>query len=153
MQHKVKAGTFADSRRGTRQERGYGSAWDKLRARILKRDAGLCQPCLARGIVHAGTHVDHKVSKAEWKRLHGSLVGCDDDSNLQAINADCHRAKTQAEASAARAGGGEKSGAPVLGTERLETFSCAQVSRGGYTSAPGSTPAKLVGGFKLRVLP
>ncbi|MCZ8076434.1 MAG: HNH endonuclease, partial [Paucibacter sp.] len=102
MAHKVKAGTFADSRRGSRHERGYGSAWDKIRARILKRDAGLCQPCLALGIVHAGTHIDHKVSKAEWKRLHGSLDGCDDDSNLQAINADCHKLKTQAEAAAAR---------------------------------------------------
>lgn len=187
VDHKVKAGTFADSRRGSRHERGYGSAWDKTRERILKRDAGLCQPCLAQGIVHEGTHVDHKISKAEWRRVHGSLEGCDDDSNLQTINAECHKAKTQAEAAAARglashphmppaaaagktsgpgaptrgapgtggqeAGGGEKSAAPVLGTERLAKFSRAQVSRGGCTAPAGETPAKRVGRFKLRVLP
>lgn len=153
VDHKVKAGTFADARRGSRHERGYGSAWDKKRERILKRDAGLCQPCLAQGIVHEGTHVDHTISKAEWRRVHGSLDGCDDDSNLQTINAECHKAKTQAEAAAARAGGGEKSAAPVLGTERLAKFSRAQVSRGGCTAPAGETPAKRVGRFKLRVLP
>lgn len=101
-QHKVREGSFADSRRGSRHERGYGSAWDKLRARILQRDAGICQPCLAQGRVHDATHVDHKVSKGEWRRIHGSLAGVDDESNLQAINVDCHKAKTAREAQAAR---------------------------------------------------
>ena len=27
--------------------RGYGSQWRKLRARVIKRDKGLCQLCLA----------------------------------------------------------------------------------------------------------
>jgi 5-methylcytosine-specific restriction protein A len=110
--HKVVDGRFADSRRGSRHERGYGSAWDKIRQRILRRDAGICQPCLADGIVHQATHVDHKVNKAEWKRLRGTLVGADDDDNLQAINADCHRLKTAGEAKHAR-GGGAKTPAPT----------------------------------------
>ena len=110
--HKIVAGKFADSRRGSRHERGYGSAWDKIRERILRRDGGICQPCLADGIVHYATHVDHKVNKAEWKRLHGTLAGVDDDSNLQAINGDCHRRKTAGEALHAR-GGGEKTPAPA----------------------------------------
>ncbi len=96
--HKVIVGQFADARRGSRHERGYGTAWDKLRARILKRDAGICQPCMAEGSVRQGTHVDHVVPKAEG--------GSDDESNLQTICAERHRLKTAAEAARARAGGG-----------------------------------------------
>jgi len=72
--------------RTSRHERGYGTAWDKLRKRVLDRDRHLCQPCLREGRVHAATHVDHIVSKAAG--------GTDDESNLQAINVDCHQAKT-----------------------------------------------------------
>ncbi len=32
-----------------RHQRGYGSKWDSIRARILKRDKGLCQLCLRAG--------------------------------------------------------------------------------------------------------
>jgi 5-methylcytosine-specific restriction protein A len=87
--HKTVAGSFADKRRGSRHERGYGTAWDKTRARILKRDAGLCQPSLRHGLVVQATAVDHKVPKARG--------GTDDDSNLQAIGAKAHAAKTAAE--------------------------------------------------------
>ena len=95
---------FADSRRGSRHERGYGTSWDKLRLHILARDCGLCQPCLAVGTMHEGTHVDHKINKAEWRRRHGTLAGADNESNLQAINAECHKAKTAAEAKQGRGG-------------------------------------------------
>lgn len=97
--------TFADSRRGSRHERGYGADWDKRRVRVLRRDNGLCQceDCKRDGRVLIATEVDHKVSKAEWKRRYGTLAGVDDDSNLGAINKDCHKAKTQREAAAARA--------------------------------------------------
>ena len=94
MLHKVKAGTFADSRRGSRHERGYGSRWDKIRERIKKRASGLCEPCVEIGVVHEGHQCDHRISKAEWKRLHGTLAGVDDDTNLQWMNRDCHAAKT-----------------------------------------------------------
>lgn len=33
----------------SRHERGYGTAWDKRRARILQRDKHLCQECLKSG--------------------------------------------------------------------------------------------------------
>ncbi len=72
--------------RTSRHERGYGTEWDKARKRVLVRDKYLCQPCLAEGRVHLATEVDHRIPKAEG--------GTDDDDNLQAINAECHKLKT-----------------------------------------------------------
>ena len=80
---------FSDPTRGNRHQRGYGTAWDKLRLAILARDCGLCQPCAALGRVTAGNIVDHKVPKARG--------GSDDESQLQTICAPCHQAKTLAE--------------------------------------------------------
>lgn len=90
MDHKVRAGAFADRSRGTRQERGYGAAWERQRARILERDGGLCQPCLRHGLVHVGKDVDHVVPRQRG--------GTEDDSNLQTICRPVHKAKTAAEA-------------------------------------------------------
>lgn len=118
--HKVVAGTFGDKRRGSRHERGYGTAWDKRRRRILARDAGICQACLP-GAVHVGTEVDHRVPKAEG--------GTDDDANLQTICRDAHRAKTAAEA--ARGRGGPISGGSAAGTEPLVKFLRAGNREGG----------------------
>jgi hypothetical protein len=51
-EHKRDAvGWRSDAHRGNRHERGYGSEWTRLRIRILKRDCGLCQPCLRAGDV------------------------------------------------------------------------------------------------------
>jgi 5-methylcytosine-specific restriction protein A len=134
MSHKVVRDSFGDKRRGTRHERGYGSAWSKARIRILRRDAGICQPCQREGHVHRGTEVDHVTPKAEG--------GTDDDGNLQTICTAAHRAKTQAEAARGRGlgphqggadglsgqgGGGGKSGPQDAGTDPLVKFSCAQV--------------------------
>lgn len=96
------AGKFGDQRRGSRHDRGYGTAWDKLRKLIMIRDSGLCQPCLKTGRVAEAKQVDHIINKEDWKRQHGSLAGVDDDSNLQAICIECHKAKTQAEAARGR---------------------------------------------------
>lgn len=41
----------SDAVRGNRHARGNGTAWDKIRQRILRRDSGLCQPCLQAGRV------------------------------------------------------------------------------------------------------
>jgi 5-methylcytosine-specific restriction protein A len=65
---------FSDLRRGSRHERRYGSDWDRLRIVVLKRDAGICQPCLADGRVHQGNEVDHRIGKAQWKREHGTSM-------------------------------------------------------------------------------
>ena len=83
------SGTFADPSRGSRHERGYGSAWDKRRARILARDNGLCITCLAQGRVEPARHVDHIVPKCDG--------GTDDESNLQSLCTSCHRQKTARE--------------------------------------------------------
>lgn len=73
----------------SRHARGYGSAWDKVRALALKRDRGLCIPCLAGGRPTPATQVDHITPKAEG--------GTDDLTNLQSICAPCHEAKTLAD--------------------------------------------------------
>ena len=70
----------------TRQQRGYGAQWDKLRKQVLRRDAYLCRPCLADDRLTSATEVDHIVPKAKG--------GTDTPSNLQAICRACHRAKT-----------------------------------------------------------
>lgn len=88
------AGRFADTHRGSRHERGYGTAWDKLRLFILKRDNGLCRPCIRQGVVTRATQVDHIVQKKDG--------GSDDEANLQAICTTCHKAKTASEASHGR---------------------------------------------------
>lgn len=70
----------------TRQERGYGAKWQKLRLRILARDLWLCQPCLSKGRPTQATQVDHLTPKAKG--------GTDAEDNLQAICEDCHKRKT-----------------------------------------------------------
>lgn len=87
-------GSFADGKRGTRHERGYGTAWDKLRDQVMRRDKGLCQPCKEQQRVRRGTAVDHIVNKDRG--------GTDDPSNLRCICGPCHAAKTAREAVLAR---------------------------------------------------
>ena len=97
------AGSFADPNRGTRHDRGYGSKWDKIRERILKRDNGLCQACLRNGVVTPvgrkkfSYYCDHIVPKEEG--------GTDDDENLQALCRPCHTAKTDLEKNRGKGGG------------------------------------------------
>ena len=74
--------------RVSRHERGYGTAWDKIRKHILYRDHGLCQPCLKQGKLTQATEVDHIVDKAS--------KGSDDADNLQSICEQCHKEKTAA---------------------------------------------------------
>jgi 5-methylcytosine-specific restriction protein A len=91
-------GRWGDAARGSSHERGYGWQWQQLRKRILTRDKGLCQVCLAEGKFRPARDVDHIVHKADG--------GTDDDTNLQAICAKHHAEKTAREAVAARLGGG-----------------------------------------------
>lgn len=75
--------------RGSRQSRGYGAVWEKLRVRVLKRDDYLCKVCLAKGRITAATQVDHIKQKAKG--------GTDDLDNLQSICDPCHADKTYRE--------------------------------------------------------
>ena len=70
-------------------KRTRGSAWMKIRARILRRDKGLCQECQRNGRLREATQVDHITP------LHRG--GQDNDANLEAICANCHDAKTSSE--------------------------------------------------------
>lgn len=75
-----------------------GSGWDEQAAakRILERDGHRCQ-IRGPGCTGVASEVDH--------RLPTSITGPagDHDGNKQAACVPCHRAKTQAEAAAARA--------------------------------------------------
>lgn len=99
-------GWRADAERGTRQQRGYGAEWEAIRKRILARAGGLCEcdDCRRLGRVRVAREVDHIVPKARG--------GTDDDDNLQAINRDCHKAKTLRERGASR---GEATAPPATG--------------------------------------
>ena len=76
----------------TRQERGYGKEWTKLRKQVLRRDAYLCQICLAQGrLTPLGEYpydhaVDHITPKARG--------GTDYLSNLQSLCTKCHKVKS-----------------------------------------------------------
>ena len=73
----------------SRHQRGYGTAWDRRRIRILKRDGGLCCEHRRQGVAVEARHVDHIISKSQG--------GTDDDSNLQSLCVACHREKTARE--------------------------------------------------------
>lgn len=68
-------------------ERKRGRAAVEDRARILRRDRGLCQVCLPRGRIVLATEVDHIVAL-----ING---GDDTDENKQSICRDCHAEKTR----------------------------------------------------------
>lgn len=100
-----KIGKFADERRGSRQDRGYGKDWEVTRKRILSRDKGLCQPCLQVKRYRPARQVDHIINKATALSLGWATAQIEADENLQSICEACHKAKTQAEAVRARRGG------------------------------------------------
>ena len=69
--------------------RGYGAAWVKIRAQVMRRDMGLCQCDKCQGgkaRVMVATDCDHIISKANG--------GSDDMSNLRALSRECHQRVT-----------------------------------------------------------
>lgn len=78
----------------SRHQRGYGTAWDKLRRQILARDKHLCQTCLSVGKLTQASQVDHVTPK--------SRGGTDAPNNLAAICKTCHETKTAKEAAEAQ---------------------------------------------------
>ena len=84
----------------SRQSRGYGAEWDKLRLFILRRDYGLCQCDHCKGgklRATSANEVDHIVSKTKARSLGWTDAQIDGPGNLQAINKDCHKRKTREE--------------------------------------------------------
>ena len=81
----------------SRQSRGYGKEWDRVRKQVLERDCGICQPCLKQGRVHRGTEVDHIVSKAKAAQLGWAADRVNRLDNLQTICHESHVLKTQEE--------------------------------------------------------
>jgi len=69
-----------EGKRGTTTQRGYGSAWQRLSARVIARDGGICRYCGAKA-----TTADHVVAKANG--------GTDAMSNLVASCRPCNSGK------------------------------------------------------------
>jgi len=81
----------------SRQSRGYDAAWEKVRARVVERDKGLCQACLVHDRVSIGQEVDHRVPKAECAKRGWTRAQTDAESNLWLLCKPCHKAKTARE--------------------------------------------------------
>lgn len=81
-----------------RAARATGGEWANARHRILTRDFGVCQcaMCIRHGQLRPAHEVDHVVPL--W------AGGAESDSNRAAINRECHKAKTAAEAAMRAAG-------------------------------------------------
>lgn len=91
----------------SRHARGYGTAWDKQRIRILERDCGLCQVCLRKGRVTVGNQVDHIIPRAKG--------GSEDDDNLQTLCGPCHAEKTLLDEGKRPREGCDADGLPING--------------------------------------
>lgn len=81
----------------TANTRTRGSAWERIRGQVLRRDGGLCCYCRAFGHVTIGAEVDH--TRPLW------AGGTDALGNLRTICRAHHRAKTRAEERTRQAGG------------------------------------------------
>ncbi|WP_045761675.1 HNH endonuclease [Xanthomonas albilineans] len=89
-----KVGWHKDRRNA--HQRGYGAKWQKLRAFVMQRDQGLCQPCKQSGRLTPAVAVDHIVPKSQG--------GTDHPNNCQAICHRCHVLKTAQESHQGREG-------------------------------------------------
>lgn len=77
-----------DAIRGNSAARGYGAAWRKRRAQVL-REEPLCRECLAIGKTTAAEEVHHIVAKRAG--------GSDERSNLAPLCKPCHSKFTMKE--------------------------------------------------------
>lgn len=71
----------------TTRKRGRGAVAD--RARIMRRDYGLCQSCAERGHIKQAVEVDHILALCNG--------GSDADDNKRALCDDCHKDKTRSD--------------------------------------------------------
>ncbi|MDT3680435.1 MAG: HNH endonuclease signature motif containing protein [Burkholderiaceae bacterium] len=74
--------------KASRHARGYGSAWDRLRAEVLSAEP-LCRVCAGKKRVTAATNVDHIIAKSKG--------GTDEVSNLRPLCDECRRVKDAAD--------------------------------------------------------
>lgn len=81
----------------SRQSRGYGAQWGKLRLTIIKRAGGLCEKCASEGRLAVGRDVDHKTPKAMAKRMGWSEAKMDHPDNLWFLCTPCHDRKSTEE--------------------------------------------------------
>lgn len=81
----------------SRQSRGYGADWEKVRLVVIERAKGLCERCQREGRVTAGKEVDHITSKAKARAMGWSQAKADHPRNLQFLCTPCHRKKTTEE--------------------------------------------------------
>ena len=81
----------------TESTRTRGSKWQAKRARVMRRDAGLCCYCRAFGHMTTGAEVDH--TRPLW------AGGTDAEGNLRTICRAHHIIKTRAEERTRQAGG------------------------------------------------
>jgi 5-methylcytosine-specific restriction endonuclease McrA len=72
----------------TRQQRGYGETWQRLRKLVLAEEP-LCVECLEAGRLTPATEVDHHIALARG--------GTHDRSNLRPMCKPCHSRKTATE--------------------------------------------------------
>ena len=56
-----------------------------------------CARCAEEGRTRVATEVDHVVSRVKGRALGWTEERIESDDNLQAINAECHKRKTQEE--------------------------------------------------------
>jgi 5-methylcytosine-specific restriction endonuclease McrA len=91
----------------TRQARGYGADWQRLRAAVLAAEP-LCRMCQAVGRTTAATEVDHIEpfdGVADPRRL--------DRANCRPLCTPCHRSRTARQASGVADWGCDANGIPL----------------------------------------
>ena len=81
-------GWKSDKERGTRQQRGYGEDWQRLRKAKLAANP-LCEEHKKDGVPQSATEVHHTVP---FNGINDPLRL--DWNNLQSVCAECHRKKT-----------------------------------------------------------
>ena len=71
-------------------ERFYTTrAWRACRASVLKKNGGLCQLCLAKGIIEPAVHVHHKIPLTA-ENVNDPKIALNAD-NLMALCESCHQ--------------------------------------------------------------
>ena len=91
----------------SRQEKGLGSAWQRLRLLILERDCWICQcpRCLGGKLrLRSAGEVDHIVPRGKG--------GGDEWTNLRSVNVECHRRITAEQNGAKKRRGFDVDGNP-----------------------------------------